>query len=83
MHTCPGCPGVVFILQYHSSEVRLRPVIDGGGQDPHIPLRGSALVEAVWCRCNLEIEACEQERGMRSGTLATPPIVGFGAAAEV
>ena len=25
----------------------------------------------------------EQERGMRSGTLATPPIVGFGAAAEV
>eukprot|EP00913_Durusdinium_trenchii_P001902 g1760.t1 len=29
------------------------------------------------------IDGGEQERGMRSGTLATPPIVGFGAAAEV
>lgn len=51
---CP-LPKSSFSSCQSSFEVRLRPVIDGGGQ----------------------------ERGMRSGTLATPPIVGFGAAAEV
>eukprot|EP00435_Cladocopium_sp_Y103_P035171 s226_g9.t1 len=54
-HKMYGPKGVGALYVRRKPRVRLRPVIDGGGQ----------------------------ERGMRSGTLATPPIVGFGAAAEV
>jgi cysteine desulfurase len=54
-HKMYGPRGVGALYIRRKPRVRLRAVIDGGGQ----------------------------ERGMRSGTLATPIIVGFGAAAEL
>lgn len=54
-HKMYGPKGVGALYVRRKPRVRMRAVIDGGGQ----------------------------ERGMRSGTLATPIIVGFGAAAEV
>jgi len=54
-HKMYGPKGVGALYVRRKPRVRLRAVIDGGGQ----------------------------ERGMRSGTLATPIIVGFGAAAEI
>eukprot|EP00437_Effrenium_voratum_P020277 CAMPEP_0181451406 /NCGR_PEP_ID=MMETSP1110-20121109/28676_1 /TAXON_ID=174948 /ORGANISM="Symbiodinium sp., Strain CCMP421" /LENGTH=444 /DNA_ID=CAMNT_0023575659 /DNA_START=35 /DNA_END=1366 /DNA_ORIENTATION=- len=54
-HKMYGPKGVGALYVRRKPRVRLRAVIDGGGQ----------------------------ERGMRSGTLATPTIVGFGVAAEV
>jgi cysteine desulfurase len=54
-HKMYGPKGVGALYVRRKPRVRLRAVIDGGGQ----------------------------ERGMRSGTLATPIIVGFGKAAEV
>mmetsp|Transcript_133481 Transcript_133481/g.316430 ORF Transcript_133481/g.316430 Transcript_133481/m.316430 type:complete len:451 (-) Transcript_133481:103-1455(-) len=54
-HKMYGPKGVGALYVRRKPRVRLRAVIDGGGQ----------------------------ERGFRSGTLATPTIVGFGAAAEV
>jgi len=54
-HKMYGPKGIGALYVRRKPRVRLRAVIDGGGQ----------------------------ERGMRSGTLATPIIVGFGAAAEV
>merc|ERR1719198_1278045 len=50
-----GPKGIGALYVRRKPRVRLRAVIDGGGQ----------------------------ERGMRSGTLPTPIIVGFGAAAEI
>lgn len=54
-HKMYGPKGIGALYVRRRPRVRLRAVIDGGGQ----------------------------ERGMRSGTLPTPIIVGFGAAAEV
>merc|ERR1719282_1783574 len=54
-HKMYGPKGIGALYVRRKPRVRLRAVIDGGGQ----------------------------ERGMRSGTLPTPIIVGFGAAAEV
>merc|ERR1719491_726092 len=54
-HKMYGPKGIGALFVRRKPRVRLRAVIDGGGQ----------------------------ERGMRSGTLPTPIIVGFGAAAEV
>lgn len=54
-HKMYGPKGIGALYVRRKPRVRLRAVIDGGGQ----------------------------ERGMRSGTLATPIIVGFGEAAEV
>merc|ERR1719444_576426 len=54
-HKMYGPKGIGALYVRRKPRVRLRAVIDGGGQ----------------------------ERGMRSGTLATPIIVGFGKAAEV
>mmetsp|Transcript_55212 Transcript_55212/g.102220 ORF Transcript_55212/g.102220 Transcript_55212/m.102220 type:complete len:448 (-) Transcript_55212:116-1459(-) len=54
-HKMYGPKGIGALYVRRRPRVRLRPVIDGGGQ----------------------------ERGMRSGTLATPIIVGLGEAAEV
>lgn len=54
-HKMYGPKGVGALYVRRKPRIRLRAVIDGGGQ----------------------------ERGMRSGTLPTPIIVGFGAAAEV
>jgi cysteine desulfurase len=54
-HKLYGPKGIGALYVRRRPRVRLRAVIDGGGQ----------------------------ERGMRSGTLATPIIVGFGTAAEV
>jgi cysteine desulfurase len=54
-HKMYGPRGVGALYVRRKPRVRLRAVIDGGGQ----------------------------ERGMRSGTLATPIIVGFGAAADL
>jgi len=54
-HKMYGPKGIGALYVRRKPRVRLRAVIDGGGQ----------------------------ERGMRSGTLATPIVVGFGEAAEV
>merc|ERR1719282_2229781 len=54
-HKMYGPKGLGALYVRRKPRVRLRAVIDGGGQ----------------------------ERGMRSGTLATPIVVGFGKAAEV
>merc|ERR1719401_2108817 len=54
-HKMYGPKGIGALYVRRKPRVRLRAVMDGGGQ----------------------------ERGMRSGTLPTPIIVGFGAAAEV
>jgi len=54
-HKMYGPKGIGALYVRRKPRIRLRAVIDGGGQ----------------------------ERGMRSGTLPTPIIVGFGAAAEV
>jgi len=54
-HKMYGPKGIGALYVRRRPRIRLRAVIDGGGQ----------------------------ERGMRSGTLATPIIVGFGMAAEV
>lgn len=54
-HKMYGPKGIGALFVRRKPRVRLRAVIDGGGQ----------------------------ERGMRSGTLATPIVVGFGQAAEV
>ncbi|EER17242.1 conserved hypothetical protein [Perkinsus marinus ATCC 50983] len=50
----PKGVGALYVRRRHP-RVRMRPIIDGGGQ----------------------------ERGLRSGTLATPNVVGFGAACEI
>mmetsp|Transcript_59196 Transcript_59196/g.120677 ORF Transcript_59196/g.120677 Transcript_59196/m.120677 type:complete len:434 (+) Transcript_59196:2-1303(+) len=54
-HKMYGPKGIGALYVRRKPRVRVRPIIDGGGQ----------------------------ERGMRSGTLATPIVVGFGEAAEV
>ncbi|KAF4661448.1 hypothetical protein FOZ61_003177 [Perkinsus olseni] len=50
----PKGVGALYVRRRHP-RVRMRPIIDGGGQ----------------------------ERGLRSGTLATPNVVGFGAACQI
>ena len=52
--------------------MRVEPIQNGGGQVPSLHIRKSDVY--IYC---------QKERGLRSGTVPTPLVVGLGAACEL
>ena len=52
--------------------MRVEPIQNGGGQEPSLHIRKSDVY--IYC---------QKERGLRSGTVPTPLVVGLGAACEL